>query len=60
MITFLSDSLLAFAGCAALGTIPPAVLAAKARRPAAAVMTLAAATFAIYVLTCAATQLPHS
>ncbi|MBV9451283.1 MAG: hypothetical protein JO345_35895 [Streptosporangiaceae bacterium] len=60
MTTFLSDTLLAFAGCAALGILPPAVLAAKARKPAMAVTTLLTAAFAIYVLTAAATHLPRN
>lgn len=59
MTTFLSDALFAFAGCAALGILPPAVLAAKARRPGIAVTTLLAAAFAIYVLAAAATHLPR-
>ncbi len=60
MTTFLSDCLLAFAGCAALGIMPPALLAAKAGKPATAVMALLTAAFAVYVLTTAAVQLPHN
>jgi hypothetical protein len=57
MTTFLSDCLLAFAGCAALGILPAAILAAKARQPAAAAITVLIAAFVIFVLTTAAVQL---
>jgi hypothetical protein len=58
--TFLSDCLLAFAGCTVLGIIPPAVLAGKARQPATAAITLFIAAFAIYVLTAAAVELSRN
>ncbi len=59
MTGFLSVTLLIFAGCTALGTVPAAVLAARARQPAPAVMTLLVAVFVICVLVGAALQLPH-
>ena len=59
MTSFLSASLFFFAGCAALGMLPPLVLAAKARKPALAVMTLLVAAFAIYVLVAAGVELSH-
>jgi hypothetical protein len=59
MTTFLSISLYAFAGCAALGMVPAFVLAAKARQPAMAVLALLVAAFVIYVLVAAAGELPH-
>jgi hypothetical protein len=58
MITFLRICLLGFAGCAALGMVPPSVLAAKARRPGTAMMALLAAAFVIYILITAAERLP--
>lgn len=57
MITFLSVSLYVFAGCAALGIVPAAVLAAKARQPAMVVVALLVAAFVIYVLVTAAMDL---
>ena len=59
MTGFLSVTLLIFAGCTVLGIVPAAVLAAKARQPAPAVMTLFAAAFVICVLVGAALQLSH-
>ena len=59
MTGFLSLSLLIFAGCTALGIVPAAVLAAKARQPAPAVITLLVASFVICVLISAAVQLSH-
>jgi hypothetical protein len=56
---FLSVSLLIFAGCTALGIVPAAVLAAKARQPAPAVITLLVAAFVICVLIGAAVHLSH-
>jgi hypothetical protein len=56
---FLSVSLLIFAGCTALGIVPAAVLAAKARQPAPAVITLLVAAFVICVLVGAAVHLSH-
>jgi hypothetical protein len=57
---FLSASLFFLAGCAALGTLPPTILAAKARKPVVAVMTLLTAAFVIYVLVASAASLHHS
>jgi hypothetical protein len=51
---FLSASLFFLAGCVVLGTIPPSVLAAKARKPTVAVITLLTAAFVVYVLVAAA------
>lgn len=56
MNTFLNVSLYFFAVCAALGTIPTFVLAAKARKPATAVIALIVAAFVIYVLIAAAVK----
>lgn len=60
MIDFLSASLFFLAGCAVLGTIPPSVLAAKARKPALAVLTLLIAASVVYVLVAAAASMHHS
>lgn len=59
MTGFLSGSLLFLAGCAALGIVPPSVLAAQARKPAVAVIALVVAAFVIYVLLSAAADLPR-
>lgn len=59
MTSFLSGSLFFLAGCAALGILPPSVLAAKARKPAVAVIALLVAAFVIYVLLSAAADLPR-
>jgi hypothetical protein len=56
---FLSASLFFMAGCAVLGTVPPSVLAAKARQPAVAVTAIFTAAFVIFVLLAAATSLVH-
>lgn len=58
MITFLSVCLYVFAGCAALGLLPAALLAARARQPAMVVVSLFIAAFVIFVLVSAAGQLP--
>jgi len=55
--SFLSGSLFFMAGCAALGTVPPSVLAARARQPAVAVIAILIAAFVIFVLMVAATSL---
>jgi len=60
VIDFLSASLFFLAGCAVLGTIPPSVLAAKARKPALAVLTLLIAASVVYVLVAAAASMHHS
>jgi hypothetical protein len=57
---FLIVSLLTFAGCTALGIVPAAVLAAKDRQPAPAVITLLVAAFVIGVLISAAVHLSHT
>ena len=59
MTGFLSVSLLIFAGCTAFGIVPAAVLAARARQPAPALITLLVAAFVICVLVSAAVQLSH-
>ncbi len=59
MTTFLRASLYIFAGCALLGILPAAVLAAKSRSPAMAVFALVVAAFVVYVLVAAAGELPH-
>ncbi len=58
MTTFVRVCLYIFAGCAALGLLPAAVLAAKARQPAMLVMALLIAAFVIFVLVTAASELP--
>jgi hypothetical protein len=60
VIDFLSASLVFLAGCAVLGTIPPSLLAAKARKPALAVLTLLTSASVVYVLVAAAASLHHS
>jgi hypothetical protein len=57
MTTFLGISLYIFAGCAVLGMIPPAVLAARARRPGMVVISVLVAIYVIYVLIAAADKL---
>jgi hypothetical protein len=60
MIAFLRICLLTFAACAALGIVPPSILAARARRPGTAMTTLLAAAFVVYVLITAAERLPSA
>ncbi len=57
MTSFLIVSLLIFAGCTVLGIVPAAVLAARARQPAPAVLTLLVAGFITCVLVSAAVHL---
>jgi heme/copper-type cytochrome/quinol oxidase subunit 2 len=57
MTTFLSICLYIFAGCAALGLLPAALLAARARQPVMIIISLAAAAFVIFVLVEAAGKL---
>ncbi len=57
MIAFLTFCLYVFAACAALGLVPVAVIAARARQPAMIVVTLLVAGFVIFVLIAAAAQL---
>ena len=59
MTTFISVCLYIFAGCAALGLLPAAVLAAKARQPVMIAISLLIAVFVIYVLVTAAGELPR-
>jgi hypothetical protein len=59
MTTFVSVCLYVFAGCAALGLLPAAVLAARARQPAMFVISLLVAAFVIFVLVTAAGDLPR-
>lgn len=59
MTTFVSVCLYVFAGCAALGLLPAAVLAARARQPAMFVISLVVAAFVIFVLVTAAGDLPR-
>jgi hypothetical protein len=51
---------LIFAGCTVLGIVPAAVLSARARQPAPAVITLLVAAFVICVLVSAAVLLSSS
>jgi hypothetical protein len=60
MTTFLGISLYIFAGCAALGLIPPSLLAARERKPALVILTLLIAAYVIYVLIAAAVKLRSS
>jgi len=57
MITFIRVCLYVFAGCAALGLLPVAVLAARARQPVMIVVTLFISAFVIFVLITAAADL---
>ena len=59
MTTFLKICLYIFAACAALGLLPAAVLAARARQPAMIVLTLLVATLVIFVLVASAGELPR-
>jgi len=59
MSTFLRICLYIFAACAALGLLPAAVLAARARQPALIVLTLLVAGFVIFVLVASAGELPR-
>ena len=57
MSTFLITCLYIFAACAALGLLPAAVLAARARQPVMIVVSLLVAAFVVFVLVAAAGQL---
>jgi hypothetical protein len=57
MTNFVSVCLYVFAGCAVLGLLPAAVLAAKARQPVMFVMALLIAGFVVFVLVTAAADL---
>jgi asparagine N-glycosylation enzyme membrane subunit Stt3 len=59
MSTFLSTCLYVFAACAALGLLPAAILAAKARQPVMIVISLVVASFVVFVLVAAAGELPR-
>ena len=59
MSTFLRICLYIFAACAALGLLPAAVLAARARQPVMIVLSLLVATFVIFVLIASAIELPR-
>lgn len=54
MTGVIKASLYVFAGCAALGLIPAAVLAAKARQPVMLVTAFLIAGFVVFVLVTAA------
>jgi len=58
MSTFLRICLYIFAVCAALGLLPAAVLAARARQPVMIILSLVVASFVIFVLIAAAGELP--
>jgi hypothetical protein len=60
MTTFLRVSLYFFAGCATLGMLPPALLAARARKPTMAVIALVIAAYAVFVFVVAAGRLPRT
>jgi len=59
MSTFLRTCLYIFAACAALGLLPAAILAARARQPAMLILSLLVATFVIFVLVASAGELPQ-
>jgi spore maturation protein SpmA len=59
MSTFLSTCLYIFAACAALGLLPAAILAARARQPVMVVVSVVVATFVVFVLVAAAGELPR-
>jgi hypothetical protein len=58
MNTFLSTCLYIFAGCAVLGLLPAAILAARARQLVLVIMSLIVAAFVVFVLVAAAGKLP--
>jgi hypothetical protein len=58
MTTFIVVCLYFFAGCAVLGLLPAALLAARARQPAMIVTSLFVAAFVIFVLVAAARKVP--
>lgn len=58
MSTFLRICLYIFAVCAALGLLPAAILAARARQPVMIIVSLLVATFVIFVLVASAIELP--
>ena len=58
MSAFLRICLYIFAVCAALGLLPAAILAARARQPVMIVVSLLVATFVVFVLVASATELP--
>jgi spore maturation protein SpmA len=60
MSTFLSTCLYIFAACAALGLLPAAVLAARARQPAMVVLSLIVAGFVVFVLVAGARDRPRN
>ena len=57
MTTFIGASLYVFAGCAALGMIPAAVIAAKTRYVGGVLASLAVCAFVMFVLIEAAGRL---
>lgn len=59
MASFIGVCLYVFAGSAALGLLPAAVLAARARQPVMFVLSLLIAAFVIFVLITAAADLPR-
>ena len=59
MTSFIRVCLYIFAGCAALGLLPAAVLAARARQPVMIAISLLIAVFVIFVLVTAAAELPR-
>ena len=60
MSTFLRICLYIFAACAALGLLPAAVLAARARQPVMIILSLLVASFVIFVLVASALELPRA
>ena len=59
MSTFLRICLYIFAACAALGLLPAAILAARARQPVMIVISLLVAAFVVFVLVASAGELPR-
>jgi hypothetical protein len=59
MSMFLKICLYIFAACAALGLLPAAILAARARQPAMVILSLLVASFVIFVLIASAGELPQ-
>ena len=59
MSTFLSTCHYIFAACAALGLLPAAILAARARQPVMIAVSLLIAAFVVFVLVAAAGELPR-
>jgi hypothetical protein len=59
MITLIRVSLYIFTGCAALGMVPVAIIAARERKLVMVVFALLIAAYVMFVLIAAAAELPR-